>query len=84
MRLANRRRNFTVSRETEERKMKGRTYYSNKIKGARGNYGWPAKYDITGGYLGITQYEDGKVKDRVLLSPTQLKKLSEFVEKKHR
>jgi hypothetical protein len=64
--------------------MKGRTYYSGEIEGARGNYGWPVKYDLTDGYLGISQTEDGKVKDRVLLSPKQVKELTEFVERKGR
>jgi hypothetical protein len=65
--------------------MKGRTYYSDRIKGDPGNYGWTVGFDITNGYLGITQIEGETVKDRVLLSPAQVRKLLEFVaEKKSR
>lgn len=64
--------------------MKGRTYYSDKIKGARGNYDWPVTYDLTDGYLGITQTEGDAVKDRVLLSPMQVKELTEFIERHQR
>lgn len=63
--------------------MKGRTYYSDKIEGAPRNYNWPARYDLTDGYVGISQFEDdGNVKDRVLLSPKQVKELAEFVARK--
>lgn len=55
---------------------KDRTYYSDEIKGTRGNHDLPAKFDLTDGYLGITQ-----TGDRVLLSPKQVKALTEFVEK---
>jgi hypothetical protein len=61
--------------------MKGRTYYSDKVKGARGNYNWLARYDLTDGYLGISQIEGDKVKDRVLLSPKQVKELIEFAQR---
>ena len=59
--------------------MRGRTEYSEKIKGDRANYGWPARFDITDGYVGITQFEDDKVKDRVLLSPKQIQELLDFI-----
>lgn len=58
---------------------KDRTYYSERIEGARGNYGWGATYDLTKGYLGITQTEGDKVTDRVLLSPKQVKALTKFL-----
>ena len=64
--------------------MKGRTYYSDKIAGARGNHKWPVAYDITDGYVGISQVEDGRVKDRVLLSPKQVRELVAFIERKGR
>ena len=56
------------------------TKYSERIKGDRGNYDWPVRFDIsTSGYLGINQYdEDGTLKERVLLSPGQVKILLEF------
>ncbi len=55
------------------------TKYSDKIDGDRGNYGWPVRFDKTGrGYLGITQFDGETVKDRVLLSPKQVKALITF------
>lgn len=58
----------------------GRTTYSEKIKGARGNYGWDVRFDLTENeYLGITQFEGEVVKDRVVLSPAQVRELVEFV-----
>jgi hypothetical protein len=63
---------------------KGQTHYSEKINGARGNYNWPVRFEVTDGYLGIWQYEDGKVKDCVLLSPKQVSELTKFVEQKRR
>lgn len=56
------------------------TRESEPVAGARGNWHWPVRYDLTSGYLGITQYEtDGAVKDRVLLSPDQVRALVAFV-----
>lgn len=60
-------------------KLRGRTYYSEKIKGTPGNYSWASQFDITDGYLGISQYEGDAVKDRILLSPNQVKELLDFV-----
>lgn len=57
----------------------GITRYSEKLKGARGNYNWAARFDITDGYLGITQFDGEAVKDRVLLSPAQVQELLEFL-----
>ena len=31
--------------------------YSEKIKGNPGNYDWQVRFDLTDGYLGITQFE---------------------------
>lgn len=57
-----------------------RTEYSEMIEGDRGNYGWQARYDIsTSGYLGISQFESGKAKERVLLSPEQVSELKSFI-----
>lgn len=61
---------------------KGDTQYSERIKGARGNYGWQVRFDMTNGYLGITQIDGEAVKDRVLLSPAQVQELLDFVGKK--
>jgi len=63
---------------------KGRIYYSDKIDGDEGNYRWAVTYDRSDGYIGITQTEDGNVKDRVLLSPAQVKKLTEFIAQRRR
>lgn len=59
-----------------------RTRYSEKIKGDRGNFDWEVRFDVTGGHLGITQFEGAAVKDRVLLSPAQVQELLDFVGKK--
>lgn len=56
--------------------------YSPTLPGERGNYDWPVRFDMGGtGYLGISQFEDtdGGTKDRVLLSPKQVKALLAFV-----
>jgi len=55
------------------------TRYSEKIKGDRGNFDWTARFDVTGGYLGITQWEGEVARDRVLLSPAQVQELLDFV-----
>jgi hypothetical protein len=62
------------------------TKYSELIKGDRGNYGLGARFDFTQprGYLGITQLEGDKVKDRVLLSPAQVAELVDFVKRQSR
>lgn len=57
----------------------GLTRYSEKIAGDRGNHGRAARFDLTDGYLGVTQTEGCAVKDRVLLSPAQVKELLTFV-----
>lgn len=59
-----------------------RTRYSEKVKGDRGNFNWLARFDLSGGYLGITQFEGDAVTDRVLLSPAQVQQLVDFVSKK--
>jgi hypothetical protein len=60
----------------------GTTTYSEKVKGARGNHGWLARFDLTDGYLGITQFDGEMVKDRVLLSPEQVQELLDFIGQK--
>jgi len=61
---------------------KGRMIYSKQIKGARGNHRLPVRFDKTDGYIGIRQIENGRVSDRVLLSPAQMRALIKFVEGK--
>jgi hypothetical protein len=64
---------------------KGDTTYSEKVKGDRGNFGWEVDFDFTDGYVGIDQFdENGKLKDRILLSPAQVSKLSRFVSEQKR
>jgi hypothetical protein len=63
-------------------KIKDKTVYSESIDGERGNYYWPVCFDMTRGYVGITQAENKdsvEVKDRVLLSPAQFRELIKFV-----
>ena len=55
-----------------------RTSYSKNIAGAKGNYDWSVKFDRTGGFIGITQLDGARVKDRVLLSPKQMSELMAF------
>lgn len=61
---------------------KGITRYSQRIDGTARNYNWRVGFDLTDGYLGITQMEGEMVKDRVLLSPKQVKALIEFSQPK--
>lgn len=57
------------------------TTYSDEIKGERRNYNWSVGFDwTTGGFLGITQKDGADVKDRVLLSPEQVKELTAFID----
>ena len=58
---------------------KGITNYSERIKGSPRNYNWSVRFDLTDGCLGISQIEGDEVKDRVLLSPTQVRGLIDFV-----
>ena len=66
----------------------GMTMYSGEVQGDKGNFEWVVSFDKTGkrgstkGYLGITQLEEGKVTDRVLLSIDQVKELQKFLRKK--
>lgn len=58
---------------------KGITTYSNKIAGEKRNYDLPVRFDLTDGFLGITQFEGDVVKDRALLSPKQVRELVDFI-----
>ncbi len=56
------------------------TRYSEAIKGDRGNYKWPVRFDINGrGYLGISQ-----MNERVLMCPAQVAELVAFIKAKPR
>jgi hypothetical protein len=61
---------------------KGMTKYSATVPGTARNYNWPIRFDKTDGFVGITQLEtDGRIKDRVLLSPKQITELLLFAGK---
>lgn len=60
----------------------GTTRYSEKIKGNRANHNFQSRFDLSDGYLGITQWDGASVTDRVLLSPEQVQELLDFVGKK--
>lgn len=60
---------------------RGTTRYSDKVPGAEGNYRHAARFDVTNGYIGITQWTDASV-ERVLLSPAQMRALVAFVTRK--
>lgn len=55
----------------------GNTIYSDTIMGDRRKL--TVRFDMIDGYLGINQYDDGALTDRVLLSPDQVAKLFRFV-----
>jgi hypothetical protein len=58
------------------------TRYSAKFPGVRANFGQPVRFDLTAGFLGITQWDapDAKtVRDRVLLSRKQVDALLAFL-----
>ena len=54
---------------------------SEMIEGTERNWNWPVRFDKSGSFLGITQFDEGgrRVKDRVLLSPKQVEELTKFL-----
>lgn len=68
-----------MAQEYEE----GRTYGSKSYPGVAGNYNWPAKVGVTGGFVRIEQTTDypGAVDNHpcVLLSPKQFAGIVDFV-----
>jgi hypothetical protein len=60
-------------------KVSTRTRYSARIKGQASNWDLAAKFDMTAGHLGITNYDGPKVTNRVLLSPEQVRELKKFL-----
>lgn len=56
--------------------------YSNEVPGDFGNFKWPVRFDEGGGYVGINQYQDGKISDRVLLSRQQVLALLAFIDRR--
>lgn len=62
----------------------GKIDYSADVAGDAGNFNSSVRFDLTGGYVGITQREDydGCV-ERVLLTPEQVRALIRFVAVKH-
>ena len=53
--------------------------YTDKLKGDKGNYGWVARFDLSNGYLGITEWLDDNKIERILLCPAQVEALQEFL-----
>jgi len=62
---------------------KGVTTYSKEIPGETRNYNKPVRFDLTDGFLGISQEDGANVRDRVLLSPAQVRELLSFVAERH-
>jgi hypothetical protein len=63
------------------------TTYSAVVDGDRANLQRPVRFDITDGYVGITQSDAGTLFigcERVLLSPMQWRALLRFVAKERR
>jgi len=62
------------------------TDYSRLEKGDPQNHYLSVRFDVTDGYVGITQLEGDRVKSRVLLSPAQWQALTAFLKsaKRHR
>ena len=61
----------------------GTTSYSAEFKGTERNYHMTARFDLSDGYVGISQRDsDGRL-ERVLLSPSQVRELIRFVSVKH-
>jgi hypothetical protein len=60
--------------------MKGTTRYSKPHKGDKWNWRRVTQFDVTDGYLGITQTENGAVVDRVLLTPSQVTALRDYID----
>lgn len=59
------------------------TDYSDRVPGTAQNFDKSVQFDVTDGFVGITQY-DGQtddVTDRVLLSPQQWRELVAFVKR---
>lgn len=56
----------------------GEIEYSDKVQGDAQNFNQSVKFDKQEGYIGIIQYDGDAVRDRVLLSPKQLKALISF------
>jgi len=59
---------------------RGLTAYSDRQAGDRGNHGTSVRFDLTDGYVGISQFVESTVADRVLLTPAQWRALREFVQ----
>jgi hypothetical protein len=62
-----------------KRKETGLTYYSETIEGHSRNFDLGARFDMSDGFLGISQKEGDKWTERVLLSPAQVQALQNFI-----
>jgi hypothetical protein len=56
------------------------TEYSDEFAGNKRNYNLPVRFDLTGGYLGITQSPGSGHSERVLLTPAQVRRLIGWLE----
>jgi len=60
----------------------GHTEHSDTVPGDSGNFGRAVRFDLTGAYVGISEYldpSDNGGPDRVLLSPRQVRALLDFL-----
>ena len=58
----------------------GLTHYSQEVPGTPMNHGFVVRFDLTDGYLGVSQRgRDSTWTNRVLLSPDQIQALLAFV-----
>ena len=66
--------------------MKGETIYSRKFPGSRGNHRNACRFDLTNGFLGITETNPSEPEhcERVLLSPIQVKALLTWLKRRGR
>jgi len=55
------------------------TDYSGRIAGTPQNHGLAVRFDVTDGFVGISQFDGKRVADRVLLSPGQMRALFRFL-----
>jgi len=68
---------------------RGITDYSDRVPGETRNHDHACSFDVTDGFVGITQYDTAdptRVTDRVLLSPAQFRALLDFLDtaRRHR
>lgn len=58
----------------------GLTKYSRLVGGTRANHNLSARFDLTDGFLGITQFDSNtKKSERVLLNRKQVAEMLQFI-----